>query len=227
MKTIQLNLYPLSELEGGARDKAIESYRYINVEHFDWWDYIYEGFTGLCASIGLTVVPKSIYFKGFYSQGDGSMFKGDFDLPKLFNAIAENNFKEQYDRAEIELPLLHVDRRVIRLIEDELIDITAVVTHPNRAHYVTAEISVGYDFNAERHPAISGELDKLEKWLKKLVENLNAYLYKTLQLSYEYDTADEAVSNAIEANEYWFTADGQKANRLEGLNFQQSLKAMP
>ena len=41
MKTIQINLFELHELNEEARERALRAYAYFNVEH-DWWRSIYE-----------------------------------------------------------------------------------------------------------------------------------------------------------------------------------------
>jgi hypothetical protein len=52
------------------------------------------------------------------------------------------------------------------------------------------------------------------------------YPYKSLQNEYEYQTADEAVTEAIEANDYWFTSDGKRASRLESLAFKNAMETL-
>lgn len=41
MKTIAINLYDLDELDGRAKEKALQEYAYFNVED-DWWQNVYE-----------------------------------------------------------------------------------------------------------------------------------------------------------------------------------------
>ena len=42
MQTKCINVYQFSELSDKAKTRAIEQYRYINVEDVNWWDPIYE-----------------------------------------------------------------------------------------------------------------------------------------------------------------------------------------
>jgi len=92
MKIIQLNLYEFAELEETAKEKAIEADRYINVD-YHWWDVIYDDFISICETIGVTVDKKNIFFRGFYSQGDGSGFTADIDLPVLLDGIINQKWK--------------------------------------------------------------------------------------------------------------------------------------
>jgi hypothetical protein len=79
MKTIQVKLFEFNELAENAQQKAIEAHRYINVHH-QWWDFIYADFIAVCQTIGITVDSRKIFFRGFYSQGDGSGFVAEIDL---------------------------------------------------------------------------------------------------------------------------------------------------
>ena len=47
MKTIEIKLYKYEELDKQTRKKVIENYRYINVEHSTWYEWIKEDFSRL------------------------------------------------------------------------------------------------------------------------------------------------------------------------------------
>jgi len=117
-----------------------------------------------------------------------------------------------------------IDRRVIKLIRDSKLDTAPQITHPHRSYYVKAELSENLPYSFHGYPLIEKQLDLLEDGLIKIAETLNRHLYKSLQNEYEYQTDEQAVTEAIEANEYWFTADGKKATRLEGLSFKNSIE---
>jgi hypothetical protein len=116
MKTIHVNLYEFAELEALAKEKAIETDRYINV-NYPWWDFIYDDFISICQTIGITVKKGSITFDGFYSQGDGSAFKAEIDLPQMMEAVANQNWKSYAPKLELDLALPEIDRRVSSLIK--------------------------------------------------------------------------------------------------------------
>ena len=48
METIKLELetYSLDELKEESKEDAIQNMAYINVEDFEWWDFLYEDFNG-------------------------------------------------------------------------------------------------------------------------------------------------------------------------------------
>jgi len=47
MRTIEIKLYKYKELDKQTREKVIENYRYINVEHSTWYEWIKEDFSRL------------------------------------------------------------------------------------------------------------------------------------------------------------------------------------
>jgi len=223
MKTIQLNLYEFAELEEKAREKAIEADRYINVD-YRWWDVIYDDFIAICQTIGITVDKKNIFFRGFYSQGDGSGYVAEINLPELLDSIATQKWKAYAPKLELDLAVPDIDRRVLKLIRDSKLDASPQITHPHRSYYVKAELNENLPYSFHGYPQIEKQLDLLEDGLIKIAETLNRFLYKSLESEYEYQTADQSVTGALEANDYWFTADGKKATRLESLSFKNSIE---
>jgi len=225
MKTIQVNLYEFAEMEEKAQQKAIEAHRYINVD-YNWWDFIYDDFISICQTIGIEVKKDSIAFEGFYSQGDGSAFKARIDLPRMMETVANQNWKSYAPKLELDLALPEIDRRVYGLIKSGKLDIDPQIKQPTSSYYVRVELNDTIPNSPYGYPQIENQLDMLVIGLCKIAKNLNRYLYKSLQNEYEYQTADEAVTEAIEANDYWFTSDGKRASRLESLAFKNAMETL-
>jgi hypothetical protein len=223
MKTIQLNLYEFAELEETAQQKATEAHRYINMDQ-TWWDFIYDDFTSIAETIGIIIKKGSISFDGFYSQGDGSAFKAEIDLPQLLVAVENQNWKGYTPKLELDLALPEIDRRILKLIKSGKLDIDPQIIQPTSGYYVRAELNENLPYSSHGYPQIEKQLDLLEKGLQQIADKLNRFLYKSLQNEYEYQTAEQAVTEAIAANDYWFTADGKKATRLENLSLKNSIE---
>jgi hypothetical protein len=221
MKTIQLNLYEFAELEEMAKQKAIEADRYINVEH-QWWNVIYDDFISICETIGIIVDREKIFFRGFYSQGDGSGFVAEIDLPALLDGILNRKWKDYAPKLELDLIVPEIDRRVLQMIRENKLDISPQIVHPHSRYYVKAELNENLPYSYHGYPLVEKQLDILEDGLVKIAESLNRYLYKALEAEYEYQTEEQVVAEVLEANEYWFTADGKKATRFESLSFKNS-----
>ncbi len=47
MRTIEIKVYKFDELDKQTQDKVIDNYRYINVEHSTWYEWIKEDFSRL------------------------------------------------------------------------------------------------------------------------------------------------------------------------------------
>ena len=205
MKTIKLNLYEFAELEKTAKKKAIEADRYINVEH-QWWEVIYDDFVSICQTIGITVDKATIFFRGFYSQGDGSGFIAEIDLPVLLDGIIYQKWKDYAPKPELDLKVPGIDRRVLKLIKENKLDASPQITHPHSSYYVKAALNENLPYSYHGYPLIEKQLDILEDGLVKIAETLNRFLYKSLEAEYEYQTGEQVVAGVLEANEYWFTA---------------------
>ena len=95
MKTRTITIYHFNELSDEAKQIAIESARYMDVEVFEWWDSSYESFADAADLFGLDIrqtrkpladgrihYAPTIYFSGFSSQGDGACFEGGYAYKK-------------------------------------------------------------------------------------------------------------------------------------------------
>ena len=208
MKTISIKLYTFSELEKEAQEKATEHFRYFNTDH-NWWESECEDFITICSLIGIHISLKEIYFRGFYSQGDGSCFISKIDVSAFIKGIAEQAWKSYAPTLELNIQPCTIDRRVIKLIENRTIEMPMWTDKPHMGYYV-AYYSESYlhKDSGRQHALIEAEIEKLDVWVLRTLEQLNNYLYKCLECTYDYLISDEAIQETIEANEYHFTPNG-------------------
>jgi hypothetical protein len=142
------------------------------------------------------------------------------------NGIVTQRWKEYAPKLELNLAVPEIDRRVLKLIREGKLDATPQITHPHNGYYVKAELNENLPYSFHGYPLIEKQLDLLEDGLIKIAETLNRFLYKSLEAEYEHQTDDQAVTEVMEANDYWFTADGEIASRLESLAFKNSLETL-
>jgi len=207
MKTIKIPLYTFSELEKKAQKTALEHFRYINV-NYHWWEDDYNDFKSLYATMGITI--DKIYFRGFYSQGDGSCFSSTIDVPAFIKGIAEQSWKKYAPMLKLDIEKCPIHPRVIDLI-DSGVDIEIFMkTDTNHRYYYVHYYSTHYmnSANGRTYTRIENELEKLDEWAEETLETLNNYLYQTLEDTYEHLTSDKVVQEVIEVNEYHFTSNG-------------------
>ena len=179
------------------RELLLEKHRYINVEHDDWWDGVYSDFREDMREVGVNV--RRMFFSGFWSQGDGACFEGEFYNLRTY---LDHHHKGQY-------PMIH------KLLEHGgRVYITCA--HNGRYYHENSTLfSVEADTfyhlvecPTEFHEQIVDTWDKqlkheMEDFERDVVEQWRSYmqdLYRRLEAEYDYLTGDEAVWEVIEAN---------------------------
>jgi len=184
------------------KQKLIEKYRDINIDH-DWWEPVYDWFMEDMAAIGIHV--EEMYFRGFWSQGDGACFEGYVNNWLVFLAAhgTHNPILAAHARNHFNFSSKH----------------TGHYYHENSVSYdydlPLPESSIDTQFAACYSPYPVDDL-RTSAWLAVLNQQshdrlLNTFedtfrshmqdLYKRLEGEYEHLTSDEVVWEAIIAND--------------------------
>ena len=179
-------------------ESLLERHRYINVEHNDWYQSVYESFKEDMREVGIDV--RRMYFSGFWSQGDGACFKGRFDNLKTY---LDHHHKDQYPMIRKLLEhggYVHIDCTHSGHYYHEQ------STHFSVEHetfYRTVECPT--EFHEKIVDAWDKQLeDEVEAFENDVTEQWRTYmqdLYSKLEDAHDYLVSDEAVWEAIEANE--------------------------
>jgi hypothetical protein len=180
--------------------ELLDKYRHFNVEHGDWWDCVYETFKERMAEVGIEV--ERMYFSGFWSQGDGACFDGRIDNIDLY---MDKHHPKAADYPCVK-KLLHAGGSVVFKVYQ-------------RGHYCHENsITVGFnadefwqvmptptEFHEQIVQALDSKLaDELQEFERDTTVQFQGYmraLYRDLEAEYDHLTSDEAVWEAIEANE--------------------------
>ena len=180
------------------RERLIERHRYINVDHDQWYDCVYEMFRQDMGEVGVDV--SRMYFSGFWSQGDGACFEGAFGNLRTY---LDHHHKDQY-------PMIR------KLLEHDGYVYTECRHSGHYYHENCTEFWVDADTfyrlvecPTEFHEQIVDQWDKqleyeIDDFERDVTEQWRSYmqdLYRKLEEEYDYLTSDEAVWEAIEANE--------------------------
>lgn len=186
--------------------EILDKYRDWNVsEGIDWWDTTIEQFVEDMAEKGIITDTEKVWFRGFWSQGDGACFAGSLDTMKFF--AAHPDVLEGFPNHK-------------HMIEVGGDDFSIQVKQDGRySHEYTMSLTLMYDVDLEDHfdtdtalgkwayeqhdKGIDDELHDFEDAVLEIVRGYAKTLYKNLEEEYEYLTSDEAVKEAIEANELW------------------------
>ena len=217
MKQVTIELYQFSELDETAKSTALDKMRHINLD-YGWWDFVYDDFKTIAEFVGITVDLNKCYFSGFYHQGQGSSFTASVDIKKLLQGVQTKAWKEYAPDAKLNFPAIDTDKRILDLIQRDIIDTWAQVKPTNRETAITVSIDFNFSYNrCKNYNCIEDELSRLEDDITEVCEELNRLLFASLQREYEYLSGDAAVTGAIETNGYSFTADGCPADCIEKL----------
>lgn len=190
--------------------KLIEEHRDINVEHVGWWDGVYDDFKLICDILGIELDNREPSFSGFWCQGDGASFTGTYRAQGLGYAGLVPTFT--YDTAPAEIRE-YCDDEELHRIADELCVLGrlyfpafAYIRRSRGGNYVhsnTMTLDSVEPYDSDSEDWAQEVHDHVETTLLQLFRDLADWLYKTLDREYEYLTGDEAVWDAIVANELY------------------------
>ena len=213
-RTITTTVYKYAELSDKAKDKARDWFRNGFYDDSFWSDCVIDDAKACLEHLGWDV--DRIYFSGFSSQGDGACFEGQFDSSRV-------SLKGLRAHAPKDAELRRICRGLAKLARsNKRRGFTATVKHSGHYYH---DGCVNFMFNfpepeswAGRHQSIAAQFDKWEVRcnddMGKLIElsrDAMKWSYRQLEKEWEYQNSDEAVTEAIEANDYEFTAEGERA----------------
>lgn len=184
MKTVSVELFTFEELPEAVQAKVLNDFRYMNVEHFDWYHSIIENWTERLENEGFKA--PDIQFSGFYSQGDGASFTcKELDVDKLIPPMYEAL---------------------------KGLDITGSITRHNSRYVHENTITLELVGTDDMTPEQTAQMEKLEALLFLAVRKLCKEIYTDLQSDYEFQTSDDVVKECVIVNEYTFEKDGTQRN---------------
>lgn len=196
MRTIETTLYTYDELPtDAARQRAREWYSDGGLE-YEWWDSVYEDAKTIGEILGFTI--DRISFSGFWSQGDGASFVGDY-------AYAPGWRKKLKAYAPLDEDVRAIGDALQSIQKPRRYKLRATIGAMGRyCHEGTMTAAVetadGREVSADEDAAILECARDFARWI-----------YSRLEADHEYLTSDETVADNIRANGYEFTVDGRRA----------------
>ena len=191
MQTKIINIYEITELEGTARQRALDWLR--EGLDYEWYDFVFED-SKKCASI-LGIEIDKIYFSGFYSQGDGACFNGRFSYAKGWK-------KALKAYAPIDAELLRIGQRLQDIQKPFMYQITGAIESNDR-YYRTSCGSA--DINGRFADVPDSVIDDLTECFSNFAD----WIYKNLSAEWEYLTSEEQLIENALCNEYMFDSEGR------------------
>lgn len=184
--------------------ELIDKYRDINVHH-EWWDNVYSEFKDDMGNIGIDV--DEMFFRGFWSQGDGACFEGNIeDWAKFLPTIGYKH------PVLIELACGSWSWKVSQrgyYSNSGSVHHDVEMENPhdcdNDEYFINffSPYLAENDLRSMSWLAILKTFDyeAIERDIKEALTNHMDELYERLENEYEYLTSDEAVAETIIAND--------------------------
>ncbi|QEW20299.1 hypothetical protein LA6_002595 [Marinibacterium anthonyi] len=208
---IETTAYRLNELSGDAKDKARAWYREGNFDH-DWYDAVYEDFQRIAEILGLHLKTRTvrlmgggtrqepcIWFRGFWSQGDGACFETFYayrkDAPRRIREYAPQD-TELHRIADV----LHATQR------RNFYQLRAEATH--RGYYYHEYcMGISVERDSPSHQVMTADAEDI---MIEALRDLARWLYRQLEREFDYLSSDDVVDETIVANGYTITEAGQR-----------------
>ncbi len=211
MKTRTIKIYSYSELSDDAKEVAV-SYVQNRLDSWvldDWYYFIYEDFVREVKRQGIEIGTKhdgkvpSIYWTGFWSQGDGASFEGSVDLLEYmkFHKLG-NDYRKLYNFIKS-----YGGGATIKQSGHYVHEYTMSVT----VDLDTYDFEYGGDYSTYEVNQLATQTNELEKHLGETVISLAKDLYKDLQREWEYITSSEYIAEELTEGGYEFLESGERA----------------
>ena len=214
-KNIITTVYEFDELSDKAKEKAREWFRQYVFQDSSDWEFVYQDANTSAELMGITIAQRKvesvsgktfyepeIYYSGFWSQGDGACFKGNY-------AFVENALARVAGHAPVDEELHRIASEFDRLQAKYAGRITASVTLMNShySHSNTMQVdSCFVDDDGDELNLADEDADGLQQ----LMRDFANWIYRQLEKEYNYQSSDETIDDNIRANEYTFTENGKR-----------------
>ena len=210
-KVIETTVYQLDELADAAKEKARDWYREGGFD-YDWYDAVYEDFQRIAEIIGLDLKTRPIrlmgggtrqepciWFRGFWSQGDGACF----ETLCTYRKGAPHRVRK-YAPQDTEL---HRIADVLQAIQRRnFYQLRAEASH--RGHYYHEYcMAISVERDSPTHQDMTADA---EETVIEALRDLARWLYRQLEREYDHLSSDAAVDETIAANDYTFTEAGRR-----------------
>lgn len=230
MRTETIEIFTFNELTSEAQARAITAER--NNENrlaYPWDEHDIDDATTYLGYMGFSDVK--IAYSGFWSQGDGASFTGNFDSsninldklkehnPELYSAWGQALTKLASEKITATLyrkPSLYVHHNTVGIDEFTMPNYVYAV---EQAEVELYEVKNNHSDNAsiqtcqQQLDAVQAKCNSMyESYLGQLSglrTSLCAKIYNTLEKTYEYLMTDDAIKDDLILNECEFTADGR------------------
>lgn len=226
-KKVTIEAYEFHELSDAAKEKARAWWREASAGDSWWSESTIEEANEQAKLMGITIDPVNqkwrsadgkrsgvdmsprIYWRGFWSQGDGACFEGTWRASDVQADKVADGWGDDPATTEIKRIAAEFDR-----IAKAYPHSSFSVKHRGRYYH---EHCTEFDFQfPDDNEGEDWPESKREEWdkecdaLKEAAKDFMRWIYRQLEKEYEYHDSDEQIDETIMANEYLFTAEGKR-----------------
>lgn len=184
-------VYHFDALSDAAKKKAREWYRQGALD-YEWYDCTEDDFRTIAKTLGVDV--DQVYFSVGCCQGDYAAFTGTYRYAKGCVAAIKAYAPNDKELHNIALRLQQAQR-------PEMYRLIATVTCSRHRYLVVDVEDSGRPWR---------QWGDWQSGIEQALRDLAHWLYTTLRDEAEYLLSDEAVDEAIRANEYEFEENGER-----------------
>lgn len=202
------------ELDDRAKDKVRE----LMEPHDTWWEFIDEEAKEDGKALGFDI--STIYWSGFWSQGDGASWKGVINLTKWLAAHVQENKKYAILCALTECNYVEIPYPSVYAAGQYCHEYTMGITE--EPYIAFEDLTQTGVIESSHFPLLNGvpasgllqqvTEEDMRDLAAALLESARDYargIYEQLEAEYEYLTSDECIAEQCEANEYEFDETGE------------------
>lgn len=209
MQTIEKTIYKFDELDDSAKDKARDWYRSSVFTESHEWEFCFDDAVTCAAILGIEIDTRTwtnpsgfsgsepkIYFSGFCSQGDGASFVGNYRYMKgAAKAIRQHAPDDK---------TLHTIADTLQAIQKRnFYRLRASITQSG-PYYHAYTMRIETEDCENEYRDLRGDDQAIDACMRDFAD----WIYSQLENEYDYQSSDEAIDEAITANEYEFNEDG-------------------
>lgn len=195
-KTETKTVYTLDELDGSARERALEKLAQWATEDSFWYESVIEDAKECGAILGIQI--DDIFFSGFWSQGDGACFTGRYEYFKGSAGKIRQHAPNDTELHRIADTLQAIERR-------NFYRLTATIS--KRSHYYSHENTVAVDTDTAHVAGDDGDTGALAVTLRDFMR----WIYRRLEDEFTYRTSEEQLLEDAAANGWEFDEHGNLA----------------
>lgn len=208
-ETRTYEVFTYEELSDSAKERARQWWT-SSYDDNDYAEYVYDDAATVADILGLDIrqtrktlmngqhrYDPTIYYSGFWSQGDGACYEGSYRYAKQ----APKRIREY---APLDTDLHQMADRLQALQRRYFYKLEATTKHSGHYyHEYCMNVSVSISDDPYR-----GVLASDDEELTDILRDFARWIYKRLEAEYDYQTSDEVVEESLIANDYLFTVDG-------------------